>query len=404
MCFDTHNFSHSCQVLELGSWALSREAFWFCLCAVKSSTVQKIGGMSLLMPHLLDLFRMPFDTSSGIYLRHADWRVMFFGQVALHIGDEVACKSVLGVKGAAGTVFCACCQNGVDFKSALQDHDDRLIPSTCLEFSRFRQHTTESVRDAHQLLRERHEVETAAGFKLLEQSLGFNWHERSLLSIPRHQYLLSATMFDWFHIYFVHGVASVHAGLTIAELHKGGHQAQDIALFVQAFVMPRRLQGARPKACLEKRSNKTDPLKGSASETINFLLILRCYILQFVLDDCSPGLRRCCQSFLHLCSITDTLLQSWKNQTLGCNTPCHITSCHFSSWTCDWSVERCFEPCRIAVCFMDVMGRSCYIGCMSWDGHAASCHNDMSLVSPHGMRHGQYDCCQVFNANDICFM
>ena len=145
--------------------------------------------------------------------------------------------------------------------------------------------------------------------------------------------------------------------------------------------MPRRLQGARPKACLEKRSNKTDPLKGSASETINFLLILRCYILQFVLDDCSPGLRRCCQSFLHLCSITDTLLQSWKNQTLGCNTPCHITSCHFSSWTCDWSVERCFEPCRIAVCFMDVMGRSCYIGCMSWDGHAASCHNDMSLVS-----------------------
>ena len=286
------------------------------------------------MPHLLDLFRMPFDTSSGIYLRHEDWRVMFFGQVALHIGDEVACKSVLGVKGAAGTVFCACCQNGVDFKSALQDHDDRLIPSTCLEFSRFRQHTTESVRDAHELLRERCEVETAAGFKLLEQSLGFNWHERSLLSIPRHQYLLSATMFDWFHIYFVHGVASIHAGLTIAELHKGGHQAQDIALFVQAFVMPRRLQGARPKACLEKRSNKTDPLKGSASETINFLLILRCYILHFVLDDCSPGLRRCCQSFLHLCSITDTLLQSWKNQTLGCNTPCHITSCHLSSWTC----------------------------------------------------------------------
>ncbi|CAK9019302.1 unnamed protein product, partial [Durusdinium trenchii] len=138
------------EVLELGSWALSREAFWFCLCAVKSSTVQKIGGMSLLMPHLLELFRMPFDTSSGIYLRHEDWRVMFFGQVALHIGDEVACKSVLGVKGAAGT-------NGVDFKSALQDHDDRLIPSTCLEFSRFRQHTTESVRDAHQLLRERHE-------------------------------------------------------------------------------------------------------------------------------------------------------------------------------------------------------------------------------------------------------
>ena len=65
-------------------------------------------------------------------------------------------------EGAAGTVFCACCQNGVDFKSALQDHDDPLIPSTCLEFSRFRQHTTESVRDAHQLLRqllrERHEV------------------------------------------------------------------------------------------------------------------------------------------------------------------------------------------------------------------------------------------------------
>ena len=50
---------------------------------------------------------------------------------------------------------------------------------------------------------------------------------------------------------------------------------------------------------------------------------------------------------------------------------------------------------------MDVMGRSCYIGCMSWDGHAASCHNDMSLVSPHGMRRGQYECCQVFNANDI---
>ena len=26
---------------------------------------------------------------------------------------------------------------------------------------------------------------------------------------------------------------------------------------------------------------------------------------------------------------------------------------------------------------------------------------DMSLVSPHGIRRGQYECCQVFNANDI---
>ena len=59
----------------------------------------------MLMPHLLDLFRRPFDTSCGIYLQHEDRRVMFFGQVALHIGDEVACKCVLGVQGAAGTVL-----------------------------------------------------------------------------------------------------------------------------------------------------------------------------------------------------------------------------------------------------------------------------------------------------------
>ena len=109
---------------------------------------------------------------------------MLFAKFGFMISDEASIKSVCGNKGAAGTVLCLQCQNCIDHKADLTSHDasEMLVASTCTDMSRFRLHNAESVQATLDYLRAQQPLLGKGAFAKLEQSLGFNWQNETVMS------------------------------------------------------------------------------------------------------------------------------------------------------------------------------------------------------------------------------
>ena len=295
---------------ELGSPALSSESLWFTAASARSTLVRDVGGMGVFMRHLLDLFFGVPDFRSGIHLSFAEQSLMLWADLGWMIADEAAIKSVCGNKGAAGTVMCLQCQNCIDHKSELVTHDKskRLVPSTCTDIHQFALHTAESVEATLAFLQEQESRLTKAAFARLQQSLGFNHQPCSILLHPAAKgEFATRAMYDWLHVYFVHGIANAHSGLFLGQLYKAGHSQQTIAAFMDSFQYPARLAGSKPKHALDKRK-QSDPLKISASETMNVCIVLRAYVINYAWKDAGVALKGACAAFLQLVEVLDALL------------------------------------------------------------------------------------------------
>ncbi|CAJ1351724.1 unnamed protein product [Effrenium voratum] len=276
---------------------------------MESSVVKKVGGMGILMRHVLDLFFTRHDFRAGMLLNFEQPQ-MLFAKFGFMISDEAAIKSVCGNKGAAGTVLCLQCQNCIDHKADLTSHDvsERLVASTCTDMSRFRLHNAESVQATLDYLRAQQPLLAKGAFAKLEQSLGFNWQNETVMSHEAVGGRLAVdTMYDWFHVYFVHGIANTHAGLFLGKLLAAGHAKKEIEDFIDGFSYPARLRGSKPHKVLDKRK-ASDPLKCSASETINFCILLRVFVNLFVWDSATPPLKQDCAAFYRLMEVADMLL------------------------------------------------------------------------------------------------
>ncbi|CAE7247445.1 unnamed protein product [Symbiodinium sp. CCMP2592] len=90
-------------------------------------------------------------------------------------------------------------------------------------------------------------------------------------------------MFDYFHVYLVNGIFNVLTGFFLGELHNHGWKHNDIDRFANGFTWPSRLRGAAAKDILQKRK-PSETLKCGASEALNFMQLLRLYVLVFVID------------------------------------------------------------------------------------------------------------------------
>ena len=115
-------------------------------------------------------------------------------------------------------------------------------------------------------------------------------------------------MYDWFHIYLVHGVANMEIGLLVYKMSVHGFDLEDLNCFTNNFTWPAQFRGGAPRDVFSSR-NGDGPLKCSGSETLNARTVLRVYILLFVWETAGLDLKKCCVSFLKLCSVLD-LLQS----------------------------------------------------------------------------------------------
>lgn len=170
--------------VQYGSAGLSNEHLWFTLCSVRSVEVSKVGGLTVLWRHLIDSFFHPHNLRFGLPLPMIAPDMILFADVSLMVSDEVALKSSIENKGAAGTLPCMFCRNVCS--RGLDEHDvgGVLIPITCTDPARFSQHNNATVTALIQHLQSEKPKLSQMEFAKLEQSLGYNLEPNGLLCHP----------------------------------------------------------------------------------------------------------------------------------------------------------------------------------------------------------------------------
>ncbi|OLQ10248.1 hypothetical protein AK812_SmicGene6070 [Symbiodinium microadriaticum] len=225
------------------------------------------------------------------------------------VADESALKHSMENKGASGSLFCVRCTNIIGHKNAVADFSKDFVLSTCVDSAQFRLHTNASTRQLLEYLRDAEQSMSCAAFAKLQTSVGFNFKSSGLLMDDMIGYDIPETvMYDWFHIYLVHGVCNIECGLVLGGLRDAGFPESDITEFLQSFNWPAQTAGSSPKNILQAaREKKTSPLKASASELLNFVPVLRLFVLLFVCGRVDSATECKVHSFLLLVQVLDLL-------------------------------------------------------------------------------------------------
>ena len=213
-------------VTEFGE-RCSDEDYWLHIISVRTSEVKLMkSGVAQLFKKVVEAFFVhPYSINNGVQLRVGDESVMWFGQMAIIIGDEVALKQSLSFKGAAGTVPCPLCRNVTQWSSGLANHDptSRLIFHTEIETGKMILHSANSIAEAVTLLKHQKGVLSKSAFETLEQSLGLSYQPEGALYCPQfHSRFefgpLASLQFDWMHCYLVGGSMNHEIGYLMESL------------------------------------------------------------------------------------------------------------------------------------------------------------------------------------------
>ena len=235
---------------EFGSEARCQEGMWFTLCLARSSVVSRMkGGVSELTHLLMQSLRQQLDGGCMLtFQRSRDEvdRLFFFASLNTVVGDEAALKSAFDVKGASGVCPCPLCSNVVSRHSGLEDHDSSgsLVPIQETDAGKFRARSDQDLWTAHHLLASSHGTTSKAAFEQLEKSLGVNYNPLGVLANMTAP-LVSSWMYDWLHIYLVHGLFNVELGLLLPLLYNAGISFTALLAFMQGMRWPKHWQSRR---------------------------------------------------------------------------------------------------------------------------------------------------------------
>ena len=225
-------------------------------------------------------------------------------------------------------VFCFACvaPTSCRIKAGVGDVSNDVVPSTCTNYARFKLHTNASTRELLRHLQEQEGRLSQARFRELEKALGFNFRPNGLLMDDVFGYAMpECIMFDCMHIYMVHGTVGNKVGYLLAVLRDAGFTEERIGEFVDAFKWPSQFSGASPKGLLkQKRDHKRSPLRGSASEQLNLLPVLRLFILLFVWHHVPEDVQQACRRFLKLVELIEMLQSATRGISI---TPSALHAC-----------------------------------------------------------------------------
>ena len=129
-------------------------------------------------------------------------------------------------------------------------------------------------------------------------------------------------MYDWFHIFLVHGICGIEMGLLLGQLQDEGYSNDVVMEFTQQFSWPVQFRSSAPPADALSKRAKYDPVKLSGGETLQFMSILRIFILTSV-NATGDVLKDAIVSFFSLCSGMDAL--TGMTRGVAC-TPQHLQS------------------------------------------------------------------------------
>ena len=294
---------------NLGPRSMACEALWFPLIVLRSSLCTALGGLTVLWKYALKAFFGDHDLTAGWFLQTPDVGLMLYGRLGIFVADEAALKHTVESKGAAGVVFCMRCSNVVSHNSSAADHNPDALPSTCTDATKFRLHTNQTTRALLEYLAAEQPDSSKARFKSLQTALGYNLVAEGLLMDDLGYNVPEAIMYDWFHIYLVHGIVGRDLGLLLGALRTAGIQEDDITDFLQSFRWPTQFAGADCKGILKNSSRETihSPLKAGASELVNFLPVMRLFIILFVWGKVDDHAMQACSCFFMLVEVIDLL-------------------------------------------------------------------------------------------------
>ncbi|CAE7658968.1 UBC6 [Symbiodinium sp. KB8] len=286
------------------------EALWFPLTCLRSHHCSSIGGLTCLWRLMLRLFFTDHDMRKGIVVNTPEGGYFpLFLDFKILVADEAAIKQSIEGKGASGTVFCCRCSNVVAARSTVSDRRSEFVSSLCTDYSKFRLHTNATTRQFLAFLDAQQGTASKAHFEALETALGFNLRVHGLLmdDIIGHK-VPEAIMFDFFHIYLVHGIVGNELGFFFGKLRDAGFREDRMLAFVSSFRWPKQFASADAKRIFGKREKKTSPVKAEASELLNALPVLRVFVMMFVMKaGIDESTVQACMCFLMLCKVIDML-------------------------------------------------------------------------------------------------
>ena len=80
-------------------------------------------------------------------------------------------------------------------------------------------------------------------------------------------------MYDWFHIFLVHGICGIEMGLLLGKLQDVGHSNDAVMEFIQQFSWPVQFRSSAPPADALSKRTKYDPVKLSGGKTLQFMCV-----------------------------------------------------------------------------------------------------------------------------------
>ena len=302
-------------ILEFGVAALSLEQFWFTLTVCRSKIVERCpGGMSAIFRILIAAF---FDSNiadffeGGVVVRLSHGYQTLVMKMGAMISDLAAFKQVIQHKGHNGSLFCLECRNVIDTTSRIRqprDAEFKLCPATETNVNNFIVHTDASIVETVQYLHAEKSRMNKGTFNKEQQYLGFNYVPEGIL-LDRHMNklfpIISLVMFDWMHIYFVHGIFQLVVGLMLnrfATLHMGHSIVHE---FVSRFVWPSKWGGKSNdgRSVFEKRSSGAIYLQCQASEGLSVYPIFELFCKLYITNKFTQTEDDICECYYLLCSV-----------------------------------------------------------------------------------------------------
>ena len=299
---------------------------WFEVVLIRTDNVKKIaGGFSGLLGAILRCFfggnGHDFEKSGiALQIRDGTTHHVFF-RVGAFLADEAALHAGYCCKGSGGLKPCLLCANIFNYKLRrdIVDNDASGVAQhhTTHDPTKLKLHTPTSILAILQRLEQGSRFLTKAQLAELETRVGWNYVAASVMYNVVLRRLIEPTdraIYDWMHIFFVHGDFGVHVGQTMLWLKEHGVTYARLHEHISSYNWPKFVRGVAGKdACSPKRAKSSwdeTAFKATASECLSLVPVFAFFMGEFLSSAGSPNAQGHAASFLQLVRVVELILRS----------------------------------------------------------------------------------------------
>ena len=350
--------------------AILQEA-WFEVLLARSAVVSDIkGGMSAIFGKLLDVFWDP----QGFDMHHGGVCLKLYEGMPLHVfmkmdvfmADEAALHAIFSCKGSSGLKPCFLCQNIFNAKLrpeiVKQDTTGFAQVHTCVDVEKLVLHTTQTIHGIAIRLASAAVTMSKTDFAELQTRLGWNFVPEGILMNARWRSLLWPTrhgMYDWMHVWLVHGVMNTHVGLMMRALKPHGVTYAVLDEYTSQFHWPKCMGLAGKDVFCQKRAKSSwddGSLKASASESLSVLPVLACFLQGVAKKSGNEVVQQHASSFA-LMAKTIEMLQNGGRRTICPDILQQSVAAHLTSFTALFGTEAMTPKFHYCLHFVDFSRR-----------------------------------------------